>query len=358
MNAVSTPAPDRVAVIAPNFKRRLSGVTSTIARLVPLQARDIGIVATGPGLPVGTPHLPLWRVAMLPRRAGGRAVWRVWHARRNTEMLGGIVLRYLLGRRFRLLFTSASQRHHTGLSRFLINRMDRVIATSRAGYAYLKVPADVVMHGIDTTGFAPPASRADARAALGLPGLKLAGCFGRIRAQKGTDVFVDAMIAALKDRPGWGALVIGRATAQHQAYLEGLKAKVAAAGLAERILFPDEVPVDRIADYYRALDVFIAPQRWEGFGVTPLEAMATGVPVIATTVGAFPELVVEGRTGALIPPGDAVAMATAAIRVMDGKDGYDTADAIVAHTRKSHDIGAEVAALNAIYRDMLGEDAP
>lgn len=358
MNATTIPPADRIAVIAPNFKRRLSGVTSTIARLVPLQARDIGIVATGPGLPAGTPHLPLWRVAMLPRRANGRPVWRVWHARRNTEMLGGLVLRHLLGRRFRLLFTSASQRVHTGWSRYLINRMDRVIATSRAGHAYLKVPADVVMHGIDTSAFAPPASRAEARAALGLPDLRLVGCFGRIRAQKGTDVFVDAMIETLAERPGWGALVIGRATAQHQGFLDGLKAKVAAAGLADRILFPDEVPVDRIADWYRALDLFIAPQRWEGFGVTPLEAMATGVPVIATTVGAFPELVVEGETGALIPPGDVAAMADAAAAVMDGGTQYKTAEEIVAHTRERHDISAEVAALNAIYREMLGSDGP
>lgn len=118
--------PDRIEVIAPNLKRRLSGVTATIARLVPVQARLIGIAATGPGLPADLPHLPLWRLPFLPRDR-----WRVWHARRNTEMLLGIALRHLLRRRLKLLFTSASQRRHTGYTRWLIGRMDALVATSR-----------------------------------------------------------------------------------------------------------------------------------------------------------------------------------------------------------------------------------
>lgn len=353
-----TPPPEAIDAIAPNFKRRLSGVTATIARLVPLQAREMGVVATGPGLPAHVPHLPLARVARLPRTHRGAPRWRVWHARRNTEMIGGLVLRYLLGRRFRLVFTSASQRHHTWLSRWLIARMDWVIATSRAGQAYLKVPSEVIMHGIDTAAFAPPESRAAARAALGLPELRMVGCFGRIRAQKGTDTFIEAMLRVLPARPGWGAVVLGRATPQHRGFLEALKARVAEAGLAGRIVFAGEVPVDAIADWYRALDLFIAPQRWEGFGVTPLEAMATGVPVIATTVGAFPELIVEGGNGRLVPPGDAAAMAEAAAAVMDGRAGLWGAEQIVDHARTQHDIAREVAAINAVYRRLLaGEGA-
>ena len=79
---------------------------------------------------------------------------------------------------------------------------------------------------------------------------------------------------------------------------------MARAGLQDRILFLPEVPVEEMPRWYQALDLLVAPQRWEGFGLTPLEAMACGVPVIATTVGAFDELVVEGETGRLIPPGD------------------------------------------------------
>ena len=74
-------------VVAPNLKRRLSGVTATVVRLIPVQAKMIAIRATGPGMPPDVPHIPLLRAATLPRDR-----WRVWHARRNTEMLLGLIL--------------------------------------------------------------------------------------------------------------------------------------------------------------------------------------------------------------------------------------------------------------------------
>src|SRR5437763_5804922 len=119
------------------------------------------------------------------------------------------------------------------------------------------------------------------------------------------------MIAVLPAFPNARAVVLGRATEAHRAFLDGLKRRVVEAGLAGRIVFPGEVPADATVGWYHALDVFVAPQRWEGFGVTPLEAGACAVPVVATTVGAFPELVVDGVTGTLAPPGDTTAMAAA-----------------------------------------------
>ncbi len=155
-------APDiaQIDVIAPNLKRRLSGVTATIVRLVPLQAAMIGIAATGPGLPAHVPHLSLWRCLFLPRDRV-----RVWHARRNTEMLLGLILRTVFRRRLKLLFTSASQRPHTGYTRWLIGRMDGLVATSRKTAAYLDRGPMVILHGIDTEGFSPPPT--ESRSAAG-----------------------------------------------------------------------------------------------------------------------------------------------------------------------------------------------
>lgn len=342
--------PSRIDVIAPNLKRRLSGVTATIARLVPIQAGMIGIAATGPGLPADIPHLPLWRCFLLPRDR-----LRVWHARRNTEMLLGLFLRGVLRRRLRLLFTSASQRRHSRYTKWLIGRMDRVIATSRKTAAYLERPADVVLHGIGTEGFSPAPDRRALRRSLGLPGdAVIFGCYGRIRAQKGTDAFVEAAIALLGDRPQAVALVMGRATAEHTAFLAGLRDKVAAAGLTDRILFPPEVPVDRIADWYRVLDLYVAPQRWEGFGLTPLEAMACGVPVVATRVGAFEELITEGQTGTLVPPGDIPALAGAIAEWIDAPARLaEAGPASRAHVLANHRIEGEAARLVAIYRGLL-----
>lgn len=340
---------NRIDVIAPNLKRRLSGVTATVARLVPLQARSIGIVATGPGLPRHVPHVPLWRLAFLPRDR-----WRVWHARRNTEMLLGLVLRHVLRRKLRLVFTSASQRWHSAYTRWLIRQMDAVVATSDRSAAYLQRPATVVMHGIDTTRFRPAEDRPALRARLGLPEGGLVGCYGRIRAQKGTDAFVEAMIRLLPDFPKVTAIVLGRATKKHAAFLAALKDRVAAAGLSDRILFLPEVPTDQMADWYAALDLYVAPQRWEGFGLTPLEAMACGVPVVATRVGAFEALVDGGTTGTLVPPDDIPALAAAIAPWLADADRRAAAaqaarDWVLAH----HRLETEADALNALYRKLL-----
>ena len=289
-------------VIAPNFKRRLSGVTTTLFRVAPVQARSVRIAVLGPVVPDEIPQMRFRDLLRLARRPSDRP-FRIWHARRNVEMLAGVVLRDLLRFPLKLVFTSASQRKHTGWSRFLIGRMDAVVSVSDFTAAYLQRPSIVVMHGIDTAVFRP-ARAGEARPADLPPIGRLVGCFGRIRAQKGTDVFVDAMIRVLPDRPDVKAVVLGRATGEHQNFLDELKARVAAAGLNDRILFPGEVGPLETPAYYRALCLYVAPQRWEGFGVTPLEAMACGRPVVATAVGGLQDSVADGVTGDLVPPRD------------------------------------------------------
>ena len=341
--------PRVIEVIAPNLKKRLSGVTSTVIRLVPVQAKSIGIVATGPGLPDDLPHLPLWRVALLPRDR-----WRVWHARRNTEMLMGLFLRHVLRRRFRLLFTSASQRRHSGYTKWLISKMDGLVAVSQKSAAYLKHPSTVILHGIDTADFTPPADKSAVRARLGLPDARLIGCFGRIRAQKGTDLFLDAMIALLPEHPATHAVVLGRATAEHREFLAAQKARVADAGLADWVHFPPEVPPDRVAEYYQALDLFVAPQRWEGFGLTPLEAMACGVPVVATDVGAFSEMLDPPRIGTLVARDDREALIAGVRTVLEAGNDLEAAGQVGrAHVEAHFGIGREAQALIAVYRSLL-----
>jgi len=339
-----------IDVIAPNFKRRLSGVTATVVRLVPVQAREIAIVATGPVLPAHVPQIPLRSLITLPRKH-----LRVWHARRNVEMIGGLALKYMLGKRLKLMFTSASQRKQSGLTRWLIRRMDAVVATSDKTAAYLEGPATVIMHGIDTETFAPAPDRTVLRARMGLPTKgPLIGCYGRIRAQKGTDAFVHAMIDVLQKHPDASAIVMGRAVGEDEAYLSALKKHVEAAGLKERILFKPEVPTEAMADWYAALDLYVAPQRWEGFGLTPIEAMATGCPVVATRVGAFEQLVKEDVTGSLVDADDIPALAHATDAALADQDGLNKwRDASRAHVLENFSIQSEAESLNAIYTRLL-----
>jgi len=342
---------DQIRVVAPNLKRRLSGVTATIARLVPLMAAR-GVVATGPGLPQDVPHIPLWRAATLPRDR-----WRVWHARRNTEMLLGLIFRHVLRRRYRMLFTSASQRTHTGYTKWLISQMDHVIATSQKTAGYLGGPSTVILHGIDTDPFSPVDDKGALRQRLGLPAGQLVGCFGRIRHQKGTDAFVDAMIGVCATSPDAIGVVMGRATEKHQGFERDLRAKVTAAGLETRILFRPEVTVDAMPDWYRALDLFVAPQRWEGFGLTPIEAMACGVPVVATTVGAFEELVREAETGRLIAPDNVAAMKDAVRAMLADPDGMQTMGiAARADMLARFRLQREADQIMAVYEQLLSAD--
>ena len=296
-----------IDVIAPNFKRRLSGVTATVVRLVPLQAKHIAIASLGPGLPPYVPRVSVLSVLTMSR--SGPSGFRVWHARRNVEAVAGLLLRVVLRKKIKLVFTSAAQRDHTNFTKWLFDRMDAVIATSPQAASFLRRDATVILHGIDTEGFSPSADKPALRAALGLPSGTLLGCFGRVRQNKGTDLFVNAMIEAIRDHSlDASGIVLGRATEQHMGFERDLKLRVQEAGLSDRILFLGEKPVHDMARWYQALDLFVAPSREEGFGLTPLEAMACGVPVIASRAGAYEYIVDDGVTGRLVDTGDAAAM--------------------------------------------------
>lgn len=354
MPPAQIPPLKEIEVIAPNFKRRHSGVTSTVIRLVPLQARDIAIVASGPDLPDEVPNLPPLGLLCLPRSGPSGA--RVWHARRNVEMVAGLALKYLAGKRLKLLFTSAAQRHHTGFTRWLIRQMDAVIATSAKSAGYLEREATVIHHGIDCALFSPVEDRESLRASLDLPPEgPLVGCFGRIRHQKGNDLFVKAMISVFSEVPHGKALMMGRATDEHKTYLQDLKDEVAAAGLSDRILFRDEVPIDQLSLHFQALDLYIAPQRWEGFGLTPLEAMACGAPVVATRVGAFEELIKDGVTSNLVDVDDVSAITTNLRRLLiDDEMRADFAKAARENAVTNFSIEKEAASILRIYHHLLG----
>lgn len=343
-------------VIAPNFKKRLSGVTATVVRLVPIQAREIAIAATGPVIPAHVPQIPLSTLITMPCK-GPNGGPRIWHARRNVEMIGGLALKYLFGKRLKLVFTSASQRKQTGLTRWLIRRMDAVVATSVRTAGYLEHPAQVIMHGIDLDDYAPATDRAALRAQLGLPDATLIGCYGRIRSSKGTDVFAQAIMGVMRSHD-CHALIMGRAVPKDRAFLKEIKDQIAHAGLSDRVHFLPEVPVEDMADWYRVLDLYVAPQRWEGFGLTPIEAMACGVPVIATRVGAF-EQIVTPETGSLVEPDDPRTLENAITAALAAPAQLaDWRANTRPHVAKQFSIEREAAELATLYRLLLRNGGP
>ena len=264
----------------------------------------------------------------------------------------GLLLRSVLRMPLKLVFTSAAQRRHTGYTRWLIRRMNAVIATSSRSGSFLQVPHTVIQHGVDLNRFHPPETADDRMSATELPGTYLIGCFGRVRHQKGTDLFVKAMIELLPLYPDWTAIVCGRVTAEHRGFGDELEKMVATAGLSDRIRFMGEV--DDIKPWYRRATLYVAPSRNEGFGLTPLEAMASRTAVVASDAGAYAEMIVPGETGAVVPAGDGEALTKAiAFYLADPEEALRQGDNAVRHVRSEFALEKEATAIGDVYRQVL-----
>jgi mannosyltransferase len=345
----------QVEVIVANLKRRFSGVTSTVLALLPVQSNRVRIAALGPNLPRHWPRVTWGELIRHGWQLPPGRPFRIWHARRNIEMLTGLVLRSVLRMPLKLVFTSAAQRRRSTWSRFLLARMDAVIAASPEAESYLEVPCTVVLHGVDTARYRPAADRDAQWAATGLPGKFGIGVFGRVRAQKGTDRFVHAMCRLLPRYPDFTAVIVGAITPDQRAFGGALRAKISAARLGDRILFLDELPADEVPAWLRRVTIVVGPQIWEGFGLVPLEAMASGAAVVATRVGAARHLIVEGETGFVV---DADDMAGLEARIESLMRDPAAAAAMGrrgrAHVEQRFSIEREAAGIQAIYDRLWG----
>src|SRR5947207_8910365 len=230
---------DHLQLIVPNLHRRYSGVTATNRMVAPKLAKMFRAAWLGSDAPDGIARMTIADLAKLWRRR----VPLIWHARRNNEMIVGVLLRSL-GWPLKLVFTSAAQRHHSWITRWLIRRMDAIIATNDISASFLERDATVIPHGVDTERYSPPPDRAAAFAQSGLPGRYAIGCFGRVRAQKGSDVFVEAMCRLLPRYPDFTAVIVGAITAEQTAFADGLKQRIAAAGLTSRIIITGELTIE------------------------------------------------------------------------------------------------------------------
>jgi mannosyltransferase len=293
-------------LIVPNLHRRYSGVTATNRMVAPKLAQRFRAAWFGSDAPDGIARMGVADLLKLWRR--GTPL--IWHARRNHEMIAGVLLR-ALGWPLKLVFTSAAQRHHSWITRWLIARMDAIIATSDLSASYLKRTATVIPHGVDTEIYAPPSDRAAAFAESGLPGRYAIGCFGRVRAQKGSDVFVAAMCRLLPRYPDFSAVMVGAITADQAGFGNGLKRQIVAAGLQSRIVISGELEIEEVQRWYRRLTIYAFTSRNEGFGLTLIEAMSVSAALVASRAGAAELVVEDGSTGVLTPPGDVDALVAA-----------------------------------------------
>jgi sugar transferase (PEP-CTERM/EpsH1 system associated) len=193
--------------------------------------------------------------------------------------------------------------------------------------ATVRIPAHKVVaihNGVDTSRFYP-GDLAEARDAVGLPiAATVVGTIGRLDPVKDQA----GLIAAFSGLTGSGAspvlAIVGEGPSR-----PALESEIKQRGLSERVRLLGERR--DIPDLLRAFDVFVLPSRAEGMSNTILEAMATGLPVIATDVGGNPELVDPDVTGRLVPSGDpkaleaalSVYVADSYLRRLQGKAGRE-----------------------------------
>lgn len=346
---IDTHLPADLQLIVPNLHRRYSGVTATNRMVAPKLAKLFRAAWLGSHAPDGIARMGFTDLLKLRRRRTPL----IWHARRNDEMIAGVLLR-ALGWPLRLVFTSAAQRHHTWITRWLIGQMDAVIATSAISASFLKREADVVMHGVDTDAYAPPADRAAAFAESGLPGRYAIGCFGRVRAQKGSDVFVDAMCRLLPRYPDFTAVMVGAVVPEQQAFANELKRRIAAAGLQSRIVITGELEIEEVRRWYKRLTIYAFTSRNEGFGLTLIEAMAAGSALVAARAGAAEFVVEEGVTGVLTPPGDVDALVAALEPLMrDPASAAAMGARARARVEEKFSLDAEANAIAEVYRRLI-----
>ena len=182
----------------------------------------------------------------------------------------------------------------------------RVIANSQATLDTLRFLPDnrkgVVVHdGMDPIPTIPPYPP---------PGPPVIGLVGRIAPWKGQHVFLEAAAIVRRSFPAARFLIVGTTLFGETEYAARVRAECTALGLDDVMTFTGFV--EDVGRVYGQLAVLVhASTVPEPFGQVVLEGMMYGRPVVATNAGRVPEIVVDGKTGILVPPGDAAAMASA-----------------------------------------------
>jgi L-malate glycosyltransferase len=188
----------------------------------------------------------------------------------------------------------------------LVNAMAVKTLLVQQGYDGSRI--SVITNGIDVSRFRRPGEAKGVRAGLGVPAsAPVVAVMARLNRLKGIEYFLDAALLVAKRFDDVRFLIVGDSVSQ--AYRAELEARARALGLGERVVFTgfrSDVP-----DLLSLVSVSVLPSLSEGLSNVVLEAMAAGVPVVATSVGGTPEIVDDGVTGLLVPPRDAEALAHA-----------------------------------------------
>jgi glycosyltransferase involved in cell wall biosynthesis len=295
------------------------------------------------------------RLARLIRRGGFDLVHT--HSFR-TELGAALATRAMTGRP-RLVRTVHNtddfytRPRYRGLARAASRSMDRLIAISDAVGTFLRQDAGLsgerierIYYGLDAAPYRPDVPLPSLRGGDMRPTL---GVLARLAPQKGHRILFDAMPSIVAEVPRVQARIVGH---EELSTVAELRAYAAERGMEDHVSFEGfraDVP-----GLLAELDIFVLPSLWEGFGLVLLEAMAAGRPVVASAVGPIPEIVVEGETGLLVPPGDSDALARAVVRLLrDPRLAARLGRAGRARVEAKFGLDGMVARTDALYQELL-----
>lgn len=254
---------------------------------------------------------------------------------------------------------AASNPRHCRLRRLCKPLVGHYIALSGELETYLRdavgTPAASITricNGVDSERFHPGRDRSPLPSGFAPPDALVVGTVGRLEPVKDQSNLARAFIRLVESVPEarrrLRLVIVGDGSLR--AEVENLLAE---AGLRDLTWLPGAR--DDVSDLLRALDLFVLPSRAEGISNTILEAMACGLPVVATAVGGNAELVVDGLTGRLVPAGDPAALA-AAIQTYLDDPGLLDAHGVAGRRRveERFSLDAMVAAYLAVYDAVSG----
>lgn len=218
-----------------------------------------------------------------------------------------------------------------------------VARSFRAVYRF--EPAAVIPNGVAMPGAVEPGAREAWRTAHGFaPGDLVVASVGRFDPQKNPLGLIAAFARAAAGRTAMRLAMAGEGSL--------LEASRALAGkLGARVSFLGLLGC--VPDMLASCDLFLLASHWEGAPMAVIEAMAAGLPVVATAVGGLPELVVDGVTGLLTPPGDEAALAGALAEMTDRPDKRRRFGAEARVRAARFDVGAMVESYAAFFEESV-----
>ena len=295
-----------IELIIGNSGRNFSGGTSITIQLLDYQEKEMNLAVLGSRfIPGHIKTLNYFQFLLLTRTKLPNGKLRVFYTRKNNEMIQGLIAKYIFRSKIKIIFSSSAQRSHTKFTKWLMSKMDSIVSTSKKAGSYLiKEPDKIISHGIDLNRFTLPEDKDKAWQALGFPGSVGIGIFGRVRYSKGIDILVDAALEVLPKHPHATVIICGEIQLEDQTYKNNMLRKITDANLEERILFLGKKPFEDLPRLFQGMTVVAALSRNEGYGLTPLEGMASGAAVLTSSEGVWDELVRDGIDGYVVKTND------------------------------------------------------